>query len=79
MIGLYPGLLPSELRNLISQNHPTKPPVLLGEDLAEAMKHLITFLTQVQCLLASSCAVFDGSFSSLSGSTILHLYIGVPA
>ena len=47
VIGLYPNLLPSELRNLISQNHPTKPPVLSGDDLGEATKHLITYLTQV--------------------------------
>ena len=49
VIGLYPSLLPSELRDVISRhNHPTKPPVLSGEDLAEAMKHLITYLTQVE-------------------------------
>ena len=48
VIGLYPSLIPSELRDVISRNHPTKPPVLSGEDLEEAMKHLTTYLTQVE-------------------------------
>ena len=57
VIGLYPGLLPSDLRNQISQHLPTKPPVLSMEDLAEAMKHLITYLTQVQLELSRAHTV----------------------
>ena len=47
VIGLYPHLLPSDLRMALSQSHPTKPPTLSGVDLEEGTKHLITYLTQV--------------------------------
>ncbi len=51
VIGLYPGLLPTEIRQSLAQTHPTRPPTLTGDELEEGMKHLITYLTQVR----SSC------------------------
>ena len=58
MIGLYPHLLPSDLRQTLSQSHPTKPPTLSGVELEEGTKHLITYLTQVLTLVYGYlCAV----------------------
>ena len=47
VIGLYPNLLPSDLRQSLSHLHPTKPPTLTGEDLDKGMEYLIEYLTQV--------------------------------
>ncbi len=57
VIGLYPGLLPSDLRQSLAHAHPTKPPPLVGDELEEGMKHLITYLTQVTCKVPSISAV----------------------
>ena len=55
VIGLYPHLLPSDRRRMINQSQPTRPPTLSGEHLAEGVKHLITYLTQVtSCHLHTS-------------------------
>jgi hypothetical protein len=51
VIGLYPHLLPTDRRRMINQSQPTRPPTLSGEHLDEAMKHLITYLTQVHTYL----------------------------
>ena len=45
VIGLYPHLLPSDLRQTLTL--PTQPPVLTGKELKDGTEHLITYLTQV--------------------------------
>ncbi len=47
VIGLYPNLLPADLRLTLSSQHPTKPPTLSGADLIKGMNNLIPYLTQV--------------------------------
>ena len=48
VIALYPNLVPGDLRAQLSDRHPTKPPILSGEELEEGMKHLTKYLTQVR-------------------------------
>lgn len=48
VIGLYPNLVPGDFRQRVTEQHPTKPPTLSGDDLEEGMKHLITYLTQMR-------------------------------
>ncbi len=53
VIGLYPNLLPADLRQSLSSQHPTKPPTLSGADLVKGMNSLIPYLTQASetCIL----------------------------
>lgn len=48
MIGLYPNLIPGELRQQVAEKYPTKPPTLSGDDLEEGIKHLTKYLTQMR-------------------------------
>ena len=48
MIGLYPNLVPGDLRQRVTEQHPTKPPTLTGGDLEEGMKNLTKYLTQMR-------------------------------
>lgn len=47
VIGLYPHLLPPDLRDKVTQPLPVAPPTLSGKDLIEGMEQLIHYLTQV--------------------------------
>ena len=57
VIGLYPHLLPSDIRQSLSKSQPTRPPTLSGPELEEGMKHLITYLTQVSVRMSLSLFV----------------------
>lgn len=57
VIGLYPHLLPSEIRNTVTEPLPTSPPTLSGDDLKQAIQCLITYLTQVWQCVAAVCAL----------------------
>ncbi len=48
MIGLYPNLIPGDLRQKVAEQHPIKPPTLSGSDLEEGLKHLVSYLTQTR-------------------------------
>ena len=64
VIGLYPNLLPSDLRNQLSQLHPTKPPILSGDDLEEGMKYLTAYLTQVATYTCTCTYIEDFAYYS---------------
>ena len=48
VIGLYPNLVPGDMRQKVAEQHPTKPPTLSGTDLEEGLKHLIKYLTHMR-------------------------------
>ena len=48
VIGLYPNLIPGDLRQKVAEQHPTKPPTMSGEDLEEGLKHLVGYLTHMR-------------------------------
>lgn len=48
VIGLYPSMLPSELRSTNAANYPSKPITLVGKELDDATKHLQKYLTQLR-------------------------------
>lgn len=54
VIGLYPILLPSDLRQSLSHLYPGKVPTLTGGELNEGMKHLIEYLTKVHTLTSTA-------------------------
>ena len=57
VIGLYPHLLPSDIRQSVIQPLPTAPPTLSGDNLTRGIYHLIKYLTQVHCIVCNYPAV----------------------
>ena len=48
VIGLYPGLIPEDLRQMVAEQHPIKLPILSGVDLEEGLKNLVCYLTYMR-------------------------------